>query len=288
MTLQSDREVEAGIARRLGEVESLIPTSPPWRLTLADDTASTSVRVMSGSTFRGRSGQRPSGALLVAALALLALVAFGMLGGGFGPSPTTQPPSPTPTSSSPSASAGAGALRPAVEPRLLVPVRPSSPWTVVEDQTDLLGLAYFLEDVGSGGYNVGLLIVQPHGIYDPVNEQGPLPLPADLIDWIQRHPDLEAQQPEDLSVAGLPATAIDVRVTYPSTGPKGQTAQFIDIGPGPWNLESPSKKRIVLVRLPDHPILIVFDSRPEFFDAGIGQFEAELRRIQFEERGPSP
>ena len=59
-------------------------------------------------------------------------------------------------------------------------------------------------------------------------------------------------------------------------------------GPGSWNLESPSKKRIVLVQLPDHPLLIVFESRPEFFDAGIGAFEAELRRIRFEERGASP
>ena len=77
-------------------------------------------------------------------------------------------------------------------------------------------------------------------------------------------------------------------MTYPSDGPKGQTAQFIDIGPGPMNLESPNKKRIVLVELPDRPLLIVFDSRPEFFDASIGQFEDLLRTIQFEDRGPAP
>jgi hypothetical protein len=44
----------------------------------------------------------------------------------------------------------------------------------------------------------------------------------------------------------------------------------------------------VLVQLPDHPLLIVYDSRPEFFDAAIGAFEAELARIQVDERGGSP
>src|SRR6185503_12774590 len=134
----------------------------------------------------------------------------------------------------------------------------------------------------------GLLVVEPHGVYDPVNEEVELPLPADLIAWIKAHPDLDAEEPFELTVAGLPATAIDVTVTYPKDGPKGQTAQFIDIGLGSWNLESPSKKRIVLVQLPDRPMLIVFESRPEFFDAGISAFEAELARIVYAEPGPSP
>jgi hypothetical protein len=159
---------------------------------------------------------------------------------------------------------------------------------VVEDEATLLNLAYFLDAVGSGGYNVGLMVVEPHGVYDPIVEGRRLPLPADLIEWIRAHPDLESGEPTRLTVAGLPATAIDVTVTYVAGGPKGQTAQFIDIGPGPWNLESPSKKRIVLVQLPDRPLLVVFDSRPEFFDAGISQFEDVLRSIQFEDSGVSP
>ena len=167
-------------------------------------------------------------------------------------------------------------------------MRPDADWTVVEDRADYLQLVYFLDEVGSTGYNVGLMVVEPHGVYDPVLESTELPLPDDLIGWIQDHPDLELGEPFDLTVAGLPATAIDVTVTYPPDGPKGQTAQFIDIGPGSWNLESPNKKRIVLVELPDRPLLIVFDSRPEFFDASIGQFEDLLRAIRFEDRGPAP
>ena len=46
------------------------------------------------------------------------------------------------------------------------------------------------------------------------------------------------------------------------------------------NLESPNKKRIVLVELPDRPLLIAFGSRPEFFDTSIGQFEDLLRAIR--------
>ena len=44
----------------------------------------------------------------------------------------------------------------------------------------------------------------------------------------------------------------------------------------------------MLVQLPDRPILIVFGSRPEFFDATIGKFEDLLDRIQFDADGPSP
>lgn len=289
MTQPRDDEVEIGVARRLAAADLLIPTKPAWRLTLRDDTSATSVRVIPGSTFRGRpGGQRPLGALLTAGLVILLLVAYAVLGSGTGPTPSQQPSPTSSVSAAPSATPVAGLLRPAIDPRLAIPARPATNWTLVEDRPELLDLVYFLEDVGSIGYNVGLMIVEPHGVYDPVDEHGPLPLPADLIDWIRRHPDLDTAEPTELTVAGLPATAIDVTVTYASNGPKGQTAQFIDIGPGPWNLESPSKKRIVLVQLPDGPLLIVFGSRPEFFDAGIGAFMDELGRIRFEERGASP
>jgi hypothetical protein len=224
------------------------------------------------------------GLLVAVGAAFLLLLAYGLLGGGSRPA---LEPSPTPPASA-EPTAEAGSLRPQIEPRLTIPVRPQSDWTVVEDRADYLQLAYFLDDVGSTGHNVGLLVVEPHGVYDPVLEGRELPLPDDLIGWIQDHPDLESGEPFELTVAGLPATAIDVTVTYPSDGPKGQTAQFIDIGPGPMNLESPNKKRIVLVELPDRPLLIDFGSRPEFFNASIGHFEDLLRTIQFEDRGPAP
>jgi hypothetical protein len=170
---------------------------------------------------------------------------------------------------------------------LTIPVRPATDWTVVDDGAAGLSLVYFLDDVGAVGYNVGLLVVEPRGVYDPVVETKLLPLPADFIGWIGDHPDLESEEPFKLSVAGLPATAIDVTVTYRPDGPKGQTAQFIDVGSS-LNLEFPTRKRIVHLELPDGPLLIIFDSRPEFFDASIEAFEDELARIRFEDGGPSP
>jgi hypothetical protein len=167
-------------------------------------------------------------------------------------------------------------------------VRPKTSWTVVTDGTPYLDLAYFLDEFGQSGYNVGLSVFEPQGVYDPAVEARLLPLPADLIGWIKNHPDLDAGEPVALTVAGLPATAIDVTVTYRPGGAKGMTAQFIHDGIGSWNLEFPGKKRIVLVELPDRPLLIVFGSRPEFFDAAISQFEDVLRAIQYEDRGPAP
>jgi hypothetical protein len=229
------------------------------------------------------------GLLVAVGAAVGVILAYGLLGGGsrssIVPSDPTPSPSTTPTTAP---TIVAGELRPAVEPRLIIPVRPKSPWTVVQDGVPYLDLVYFLDNVGSIGYNVGLSIFEPRGVYDPVIETKRLPLPDDLIGWIRDHPDLDTGEPVELTVAGFPATAIDATVTYQAGGPKGQTAQFIDDGIGSWNLEFPGKKRFVLVELPDRPLLIVFGSRPEFFDATIRQFEDELESIQFEDRGVSP
>ena len=277
--------VRSGIERRLAAVETFIPSTPAWRSVGEADLRPATIRVVAGSAVReGSRGGRRLGLLVAVGAALVLMLAYGLLGGGSRPA---LDPSPAPPASA-EPTAEAGALRPRIEPRLGLPVRPESAWTVVEDGADVLQLAHFLDDVGSTGFHVGLMVVEPHGVYDPVLESTELPLPDDLIGWIRDHPDLDSGEPFDLTVAGLPATAIDVTVTYPSDGPKGQTAQFIAIGPGSWNLESPNRKRIVLVELPDRPLLIVFDSRPEFFDASIGQFDDLLRTIRFEDRGPAP
>jgi hypothetical protein len=288
---QADHDlIRSGVERRLAAVESLIPSRPAWRSALDQDERPALVRVVVGPALRQAPlGGRRVGLLFAVGAILVLMLAFGLSGGGAAPSPVPSATVPSPTATATAEStAEPGALRPAIEPRLTIPVRPKTAWTVVQDGSLSLGLVYLFDEFGTGGYNVGLMVAEPHGVYDPVLETKWLPLPADLIEWIRAHPDLESDEPVELTVAGLPATAIDVTVTYPSDGPRGQTAQFIDIRVGSWNLESPSKKRIVLVELPDRPLLIVFESRPEFFDTGIEQFQALLPLIQFEDRGPSP
>jgi hypothetical protein len=286
-----DEEViRSGLARRLDAAELLIPPRPAWRAAVDGDMPVALVRIGAGTALRaGPGGHRTISVLATVGAVVALLLAYGLFGAGTGQVPTSPRPSTSPTAPLASAPlAETGLLRPVIEPRLTIPVRPESTWTVIEDRSDILGLVYLLEAVGSGGFNVGMLVIEPHGVYDPIVESSLLPMPADLMGWIADHPDLDAGEPFELTVAGMAATAIDVTVTYASDGPKGQTAQFINIGPGPWNLESPSRKRIVLVQLPDRPLLIVFDSRPEFFDAAIGQFEAELARIVYAEPGPAP
>lgn len=278
--------IRLGAERRMAPVESLIPARPAWRSAGDLDLRPAAVRVVAGPALRGGPrGDRRLGLPIAVAAAIGLLLAYGLLGVG---GRLNLFPVPTPTAD---ATATAGGLRPVIEPRLVVPARPetaTSAWTAVEDSDARLRLVYFLEGVGAGGYHVELMVIEPHGVYDPVLEDPLLPLPADLMGWIRDHPDLESEEPFALTVAGLPATAIDVTVTYRSDGPKGQTAQFIDIGSGSWNLEYPSRKRIVHIELPDRPLLIVFDSRPEFFNTGIRRFEDELALIRFEEPGPAP
>ena len=238
-------------------------------------------------------GSRRWGLLLLVGAVVLTL-AYGLAGVGRQPSAVPPAPIPSPTTTAtaaPPASAPSskpGALRPLIDPRLIVPVRPESAWTLVDDSADGLSLVYLLEDVGTLGYNVGLLVIEPHGVYDPVDETKRLPLPPDLIGWIQDHPDLESGEPRRLTVAGRPATEIDIAVTYLPGGSRGETAQFIDTGSRSLNLEPGTKRRIVLVEMPDRVLLIIFESRSEFFDAGVEHFEDELALIQFEDGGPAP
>lgn len=282
--------IQSGLERRLAAVETLIPSRPVWRS--ADDLEIRPAlhRVVAGPALRQSPATGRRMALLLAVSALIVLmVGYGLLGGGGQQDPLPSASVPTPTAVVSAGPTDApGTLRPMVEPRLIIPVRPTTAWTVVEDGVPYLNLVFFLEELGLGGYNVSLTVFEPLGVYDPIVETTRLPLPPDLISWIRDHPDVEAGEPFDLTVAGLPARAIDVTVTYRSGGSKGQTAQFIDDGIGSWNLEFPGKKRIVLVDLPDRPLLIVFGSRPEFFDNTIRQFEEELARIQFDQAGPAP
>jgi hypothetical protein len=286
---RADLPILAGMERHLAAVETLIPPRPAWRATGDHDIRPAPVHVVAGGAIRGGRSDRRLGVLVAVGAVLVVTLAYGLAGGGLpNQSPSTPVPTATTTATPTAEPTEPGWLRPVVEPRLIIPVRPKTAWTVVDDGVPYLDLVYFLDDTGSVGYNVGLAIFEPRGVYDPIVETRKLPLPADLIGWIHDHPDLDTGEPAELTVAGFPATAIDATVTYRAGGSKGQTAQFIDDGVGSWNLEFPSKKRIVLVELPDRPLLIVFGSRPEFFDAGIGQFESELRSMQFEGRGASP
>lgn len=281
--------IRFGLERRLAAVEHLIPSRPTWRAKAEHDLRPLPIRVVAGPAVRrGRSGGRRVGVVLAVGALILLVLAYGLFGGGW-PSPLPSEPEPSPTTvATTQPTAEPGALRPIVEPRLMIPVRPKTAWTVIEDGWPYLNLVYFFDDLGSTGYNVGMGVFEPLGVYDPVVETTRLPLPVDLIGWIAKHPDLEADARVDLTVAGLPARAIDVTVTYEAGGSKGQTAQFIYDGVGSWNLEAPNKMRIVVVELPDRPLLMVFGSRPEFFDAGVKQFEDLLPQIRFEDHGPSP
>jgi hypothetical protein len=288
MSQHDHDEIQAGVMRRLAAVEPLIPAKGTWR-SVADDRRPGVVRVVAGPTLRGGpTAARPARLILALTAITVLLFAYGLMVGGGQPSPpTSASPSTTPAAAT-NEPTPVGILRPGVEPRLLIPLRPASEWTLVDDTEGHLELAHFLDSVGDRGYNVGVTVLEPRAVYDPVVETRRLPLPDDLIAWIADHPDLDADEPEELAVAGLSATSIDVTVTYPSNGPKGQTAQFIDAFHGSWNLESPTRMRLVLLDLPDRPLLIAFSSRPEFFDDSVGQFEALLRSVKFEERGPSP
>jgi hypothetical protein len=282
--------IQSGVERRLAAVESLLPARPAWRSAGDHEMRPALVRVVAGPALRQRPpGGRRLGLLFAVGAAIVVVLAYALAGGGGRQTPLQSEPIPSPTATATAEPTDEpGALRPAIEPRLIIPVRPKTAWTVVDDGTDHLSLVYLLDEMGSLGYNVSLLVIEPHAVYDPVVETKRLPLPADLIGWIRDHPNLESGEPSQLTVAGVPATAIDVTVTYPPDGPNGQTAQFIDIGAGSWNLEFGIRKRIVLVELPDRPLLIAFESRPEFFDAGVEQFEDLLPRIQFEDRARSP
>jgi hypothetical protein len=283
--MTDEERIRQGLERRLSAVEALIPDTPRWKAENEPEPVRTVRLVVNGT---GRLADRHGfGWAATAIVAVIVVAAALLLRVSLEPLPGAAPPEgPSPSvEASPSASpTHAGVVRPALEPRLSVPV--DDRWMVVHDGPEALHLVHLLQGVGSIGYNVSAAFVRAHGVYDPMNESRELPVPADLIGWIAAHPDLDAAQPFDLVVSGRPARAVDVTVTYQPGGAKGQTAQFIDIGPGPWNLEAPSKKRIVVLSMDDRPLLIVYDARPEVFDEGLGEFATLLEDIALTEPAP--
>ena len=186
----------SGVVRQLAAVEPLIPSRSAWRPAADHELPPAPVHVVAGPALRQAplAGRRLGLLFVVGAVLVLALV-YGLVAGGGQPNLRASEPVATPTATtSPASTAAAGALHPAVEPRLTVPVRPATAWTLVDDGVPYLDLAYFLDGFGSAGYTVGMSIFEPRGVYDPLDETKRLPLPGDLIGWIRDHPDLESRR----------------------------------------------------------------------------------------------
>ena len=155
---QADRDlIQSGVERRLAAVEAFIPSRPAWRPADDRDVRPAHIRVVAGPALRRESsGGRRLGLLLAVGAVAGLMLAYGLAGGGAPPTVSPSGPIASPTATATAGPTQAGWLRPAVEPRLLIPVRPRTAWTVVEDGSTYLDLVYFLDDVGSAGYNVGL------------------------------------------------------------------------------------------------------------------------------------
>ena len=133
--------------------------------------------------------------------------------------PITVEPSPTPTAT---ATAGQPRSRAAATSSRATTGHPGA----TEDRMDhrrgrrsLSGPGLLPRRVRAGGYNVGLSVFEPRGVYDPIDETKRLPLPADLIGWIRDHPDLESGEPVQLTVAAFPRRRSTSRSPI---GPAGQ------------------------------------------------------------------
>ena len=258
----SDDRIRQGFERRLSAVESLLPPTPRWR-TRDEPVTAGRIRVVGGSAVPRPHARR----LLAAGVAALAGLVVGTIWlAGLAPSPG---PAAEPSFSQ--------VIRPAIEPRLEVRLRDDT-WTLLEDLPDRLELVPSSRDAAVVDQRVG--VYAPQGVYDPAPETRRLPLPAALIEWMVAHPDLGADPPQALTVGGEPVRSIDATVTYVA-GPRGETAQFIDIGPGPLNLEPGHRLRLVLLELAGRPLLIIYDARTaETFDRGLPAFEQLLADME--------
>ena len=124
---------------------------------------------------------RRLGLLFVVGAVLVLALAYGLVAGGGQPNLRASEPVATPTATT-SAERNGGGRRPAPADRAAID-RPGATGDRLDRRrgrrSDYLELAYFLDEVGSTGYNVGLSIVEPHGVYDPVlDEAEELPLPG--------------------------------------------------------------------------------------------------------------
>ncbi len=113
--------------------------------------------------------------------------------------------------------------------------------------------------------------------------------PADFIRWLQRHPHLEAEKPQDVEIGGVTGRSIDFTVTsVPSRMPDECKEHGGDCVPLFFDQEEPivygvgARARFLSLDVGDAPVVVEMLGYPaDQFDRVVGLLEPVLRSVRF-------
>jgi hypothetical protein len=117
-----------------------------------------------------------------------------------------------------------------------------------------------------------LIFLRPLHVYDPASGGDLERVPADLIDWLSKHPDLEVGAPQGATVGGLEGRYVDVVVAdeprwHGDACGKGECVTLSpSYGAGPsFHLLAGEKARFYVLPAGGEQLVIVIESSPEDF-----------------------
>ncbi len=132
-------------------------------------------------------------------------------------------------------------------------------------------------------------VYEPSGLVDMSGRT--TPPPADLVGFLERHPYLETDKPQQISVGGIGGEQLDVAVAdLPKSYPKGlcvsdcvQLSVFSD--GDDWAVEEGNKNRLtVLEGVKGETVVIDFSSPAANFDESWPEAEKVIKTVEW--RGP--
>ncbi len=103
------------------------------------------------------------------------------------------------------------------------------------------------------------------------------PAPEDMVGWLQRHPHLETEEPESVSIGGIKGVYFDAVVVDPSR------VWLFGLSRGEWYAAEGDKSRfIVLEDVKGETVTIVVEARAVDFEEVLPKAQKVLKTVEWE------
>ena len=145
-----------------------------------------------------------------------------------------------------------------------------SDWHILDDFTDLVTVASKQKD-----WELGFNIVTNAKLVDPINGNQ-IPFPEDFVSWVKSNPNFKADEPTEVTVAGIKGLQIVATVTATK-----QTS-FLYMSGTKWNMLPSEMWRFILLNdVNGERVLITLVAAPDQFKDFVQQSQSILDSVAF-------
>jgi len=138
------------------------------------------------------------------------------------------------------------------QPRMLLDLQ-QPVWGNDEDAMQFLVL-YTQGTDADKSHRCSLIFLSPPSVYDPTATDKLVPVPPDLVVWLQSNPDLGVESMASLTVGGVRGTALDVTTAPGTTYPDscfGSSCRYLFPASGfpPYGFSAGDRFRLIVLRV---------------------------------------